>query len=264
MKGIIREELTRTFCNVRFLIVIVVSVALFVIGVYRAPLSLTGFSVHPANRLTMYLEFSEFGFLAVLLATLPFADSFLDDLNQGFLRQILQRVPYRKYQFAKVLAVGLAGGVSLVIVVSLVFVLGLLGDSDWQARYFESSYAFATGQVPGALPGLYDRAPMLYFCYLLASAFGFGVSFALLGLALSPLIHNRYVVLGAPLVLVQVIDFLETRTWHITPAFNPLNALLTFKSNGSSPLVQLVLFGCVSVFSILVFLVLSRKSRLTL
>jgi hypothetical protein len=200
---------------------------------------------------------------------LPFADSFLDDLNQGYLRLIVQRVSYRKYKAAKIIAVALAGGFSLVLAVLLIFLAGLVGATDWNATLFYSNYIDQLSFPRGPLGALYTASPFFYLLYLLASAFGFGAVFAALGLAISPLIHNRYIVLGGPLVLVQVLDFLETRSLHVTNAFNLLNGLLpyealSFLSPDYTVRVQLTQLGVVLAVSVAAFLVLARKQRLVL
>ena len=270
MKGILKEELNRAFRNPRFLIVIVLALTIFGIGAYRSPFPFDGQAMHPVNRLLLNLQYGEFGFLAALLATLPFADSFLDDLNQGFLRQIVQRVPYRNYKAAKIIAVALAGGASLVLAVLLIFLAGLAGATDWESRaYFSGYYIDQLTDPRGPLSNLYSTNPIFYLLYLLASAFGFGGVYAVLGLAISSLIHNRYVVLAGPLVLVQVLNFLEERTLHITNALNPLNSLMPFTA-WSYPAsaytlgTQLAQFGVVLVISVVVFLALARKKRLVL
>jgi hypothetical protein len=271
MKGILKEELNRAFRNPRYILVILLALAFLVIGLYRFPATtnLAGQSMHPVNRLILNLEYGEFGFLAALLATLPFADSFLDDLNQGFLRQIVQRVSYRKYQVAKIISVALAGGISLVIVVMMVFLIGLLGDVSWETTAFASGYAHNPTEPVGPLGSLYTLNPVYYLFYILLSAFGFGATQALMGLAFSTVIHNRYVVLAMPLVIVQVLDFLQTRALHVTSALNLLNGLLPFNapsylSSDYTVGTQLAQFGVVFFLSSVAFLMLARKQRLVL
>ena len=42
-----------------------------------------------------------------------------------------------------------------------------------------------------------------------------------MGLAVSTLVNNRYVVLAAPLVYYQLLTFLETRMLHLPPTLEP-------------------------------------------
>ncbi len=270
MKRILSEELERAFRNPRFIIVIALALASFFIGSYRSPVPSfsSNIALSPVNRLVSNLYYGDFGFLAALLATLPFSDSFLDDLNQGFLRLIVQRVPYRKYLASKILVVALAGGFSLLLAELVIFLAGLTSPSDWNAMPHTAGGLFVSGEPKGLLGGLYSLNPLYYLLYLLASAFGFGAVYALMGLAISTLIHNRYVGLAAPLVFVQVLSFLEERALHLKPVLNPLNSLLPFNVNtfqgGFSLGNQLAQFGVVMVISILTFLILAHKSRAAL
>lgn len=270
MKGIIKEELDRAFRNPRFFIVVILALVSFVIGSYRLSVNMISPSdtMNPVNRLIANLYYGEFGFMAALLATLPFADSFLMDIDQGYLRMIVQRVSYRRYLWAKIMAVALTGGLSLVLAELVIFLCGINRFSNWAAITGASGGAFYLGVPQGSLGGLYAIDPLLYLLYLLASAFGFGAVYALLGLAISAAIHNRYVVLAAPLVFVQVFNFLEARALHLTPALNPLNSLMPFSANfyeGNFTLgAQLIQFGVVLVISIISFLILTRKTRVTL
>jgi hypothetical protein len=270
MKGIIKEELDRAFRNPRFFIVLILALASFVIGSYRLSVNLFSASdtMQPVNRLIANLYYGEFGFMAALLATLPFADSFLVDSDQGFLRMILQRVSYRKYQWTKILAVALAGGLSLVLAEVILFLCGINRLSSWAAMSGSADDVFYLGMPQGPLGGWYTVNPILYLLYLLGSAFCFGAVYALLGLAISGIIHNRYMVLAAPLVFVQVFSFLEERALHLTPALNPLNSLTPFSANffeGNFTLgAQLVQFGVVLIISISAFLIFTRKKRVTL
>ncbi len=270
MKRIFNEELDRAFHNPRFFIIVALALVSFFIATYRSPVPSFSpdYPLHPVNRLILNLSYGEFDFLAALLATLPFADSFLDDRSQGFLRLIAIRTPYRRYQTAKILAVALAGGLSLLLAVLVIFLAGLSGSAEWGATDFYWASTLNPDQPEGPLGWLYTANPLYYLLYLLASAFGFGAVYALLGLVISAVIHNRYVVLAAPLVFVQVLSFLEERSLRLTPVLNPLNSLLPFNANfydGNFTLgAQLAQFGVVLVISVLGFLILARKSRTTL
>jgi len=269
MKKVFNEELDRAFRNPRFFIILVLAMMSFFIGTYRSPVPAfsTSAVLHPVNRLILNLSYGEFGFLAALLAALPFADSFLDDFNQGFLRLIIQRTQFRKYLMAKGLAVGLTGGISLLLTVLIIFLAGLSSPADWKIMTSTPGGSFYLGEPQGPLGSLYTLNPLFYLLYLLVSAFGFGTVYALMGLAISTFIHNRYVVLAAPLIFVQVLSFLEQRSLRLTPALNPLNGLLPFNAaleGNFTADAQLIQFGVVLVISVSCFLILARKSRAAL
>jgi len=267
MKRILSEELERAFRNPRFLIIAALALACYVIGNYRSPMPT--FSpdapLHPVNRLMLNLQYGEFAFLAALLATLPFADSFLTDRDQGFLRLVALRTPYHRYRAAKIIAVALAGGAGLLLSLLIIFLAGLSAPTDWDATVYSATSTLNNGVPWGPFGGLYTQNPLYYLLYLLASAFGFGAVYALLGLAVSTVVSNRYVVLAAPLVFVQVLGFLEARSLRLTTVFNPLYSLLPFDAyEGFQPAGQLVQFGLVLGVSLLCVLILARKARVTL
>lgn len=84
MNGILKVELWRAFHNPRFLIVLAITRACLGVGWYRAEAIIMQQQIHPVNLLMMVLSYTPFATLAALLATLPFADSFLDDKNNSF------------------------------------------------------------------------------------------------------------------------------------------------------------------------------------
>ena len=266
MKRILSEELERAFRNPRFIIIAVLALACYVIGNYRSPMPT--FSpdapLHPVNRLMLNLQYGEFAFLAALLATLPFADSFLTDRDQGFLRLVALRAPYHRYRAAKILAVALAGGSGLLLSLLIIFLAGLGAPTDWNATVYSATSTLNNGVPWGPFGGLYTQNPLYYLLYLLTSAFGFGAVYALLGLAVSTVVSNRYVVLAAPLVFVQVLGFLEERSLRLTTVFNPLYSLLPFDAyEGFLPAEQFVQFGLVLGVSVLCVLILARRTRVT-
>lgn len=264
MKRILSEELERAFRNPRFLIIAALALTCYVIGNYRSPMPT--FSpdapLHPVNRLMLNLQYGEFAFLAALLATLPFADSFLTDREQGFLRLVVLRTHYRRYLAAKIIAVALAGGMGLLLSLLIIFLAGLRSPTDWNATIYSATSTLNKGIPWGPFGTMYTQNPFYYLLYLLASAFGFGAVYALMGLAVSTIISNRYVVLAAPLVFVQVLGFLEARSLRLTTGFNPLYSLLPFNAyEGFLPGEQLAQFGFVLGVSLLCVLILARRAR---
>lgn len=264
MKGIVIEELSRAFRNRRLWIVLVVSTASLAVGVYRQGTILSPQPMNPVNLLMNVSFYTPFSLLAALLATLPFADSLLEDRNQGFLRYIALRTPYRMYLAAKVLAVGLVGG----IVVSGSFLLMqalliLIGPVDFSTHSFFSNSTLVTNSPSGPLGWLYTTSPFAYLGFLLITTFAFGGTYALLGLAVSALVHNRYIVLAAPLVFFQAFAYLEERSLRIPPAWNPTYTLFPFEAiegfNLAHLVAQFVLLLLVTSACLLIF---ARRERM--
>ncbi len=264
MKGIFFVELIRAFRNRRYWIVLAIAVACLSVGIYRRGTIFSPQPIHPVNLLMNVLSYTPFPLVAALLATLPFADSLLDDRNHGFLRQVALRVPYRKYQAAKLLAVGLAGGCAISFSILLMQVLLIvIGPVGFLAQGYVSNSTLAPAEPWGPLGWLYSANPYAYLLFLLATAFLFGFVYALLGLAISAVIHNRYVALATPLVFFQAFTYLEERSLHILPAWNPSYTLFPFEAyDGFTLANQAVQFGLLLLAAGVCLAVFARKSRM--
>ena len=96
------------------------------------------------------------------MATLPYADSLLDDQNSGFLRAINMRTSYRSYLKAKSLAVVLSGGISVIGLLLLTFVFSLfINQSDLSNLSYASLSVVGTNRTLGAVWRAFRRAPVL-------------------------------------------------------------------------------------------------------
>ncbi|WP_322507015.1 hypothetical protein [Anaerolinea sp.] len=264
MKGIINEEFSRAFRNRRLWIVVGISVLCLAVGLYRRGAIFGWQPMNPVNLLMNVSFYTPFSLFAALLATLPFTDSFLEDRKQGFLRHVVSRVPFRKYLLAKSLAVGMVGGVAVSGSILIMAVLvTLTGPVDFASTSYVSNSTLGTNVPWGPLGWLYSLNPFAYLVYLLASSFIFGAVYALLGLAISALVSNRYIVLAAPLVFFQVFAYLEERSLRILPAWNPHYTLFPFEAyEGFSLMNMIVQFGLLLLAAVLCLIVFARRQRM--
>lgn len=130
-----------------------------------------------------------------LLATIIFADSYLQEKESGFTKFLYSRISIKKYVAIKVIVNSIssalvAGGASLLVFLSLVAAFGIK-DSN------EASY---TNNINGPLNNLFDSANTR-FLYALIIILLFTVAYmvtATLALGLSAWVKNRYLVLIAP------------------------------------------------------------------
>lgn len=226
MKRVISVELSLAFRNSRFLLTAIFAIILSIVGAYRNPFAFGQRpALHPVGWYLLNINFSEFELFAPLLAALPFADSFLSDWSQGFQRFIVQRTRYRNYLTAKMLAVMISGGLALVLIELIVFAGGFTRPFDWTGSAWHSLSPNTPSAPNGSFGAVLNSCPIAYFLFQLASAGCFGACMALVGLAVSTIIHNRYVALAFPLVLSQLLAFLVQRTIHIPQFFDPLLGL---------------------------------------
>lgn len=140
---------------------------------------------------------------APLAATLPYADSYLRDRTGGFARYTLLRTSHRHYLISKFIVNGLVGGLAVALPMLLFF------------GYTFSVYARAlpppSSSPPpavGFLHEIYLSSPNLYILGRIILGFFFGATFSTLGMAVSPFVRTRYVVLAFPLVFFWAFGFL--------------------------------------------------------
>lgn len=258
--SVLREELARALWNPRWLFIVLIAGVIVVLGSYnwsqRPP--------HPVNWLMLQLFFGHYQMLAPFLAAVPFTDSFVNDSDQGFGRLILQRAPYKKYLRSKALAVFVSGGISLALVLLVMLGINALGDVDWASRVFVSNGTLTSAGGPFGF--LYAINPLYYFGYLLLLNFFMGGSFALIGLAFSVLVGNRYVAIVGPVVITQLWSFLVQRTRSLTELADPLESLMPWygihEAAESAMLpAQIVQVSILSFASLLLFFLFTRKAR---
>lgn len=258
--NIYKEEFFRAFWNPRWLIVILLSIAIFFIGNYRWPIPLK----NPVNRMMMLLHYGYFDYLGPVLLAVPFADSFLTDSQQGFTRFIIQRTNYKHYLNAKTLATGLSGGLSLVLSNLIVFLLGLGKGIDFSDISFRAGYQ---GTMPwGPFSGLYGQNPCAYFGYLLLSVFIFGFVWSLLAMFFSTLSRNRYFTLAAPLIITQGLRVLIERSDIVPYQLNALFGLQPYAVYFERPTfsIQLLQYLAVFVLSLIGLFIFTRNKRETI
>lgn len=263
-RKVLRAEKSRVFRNLRWAFPLLIAIAMFIIGRYRFPaLSAVGASApHPVNRLLLALYYGDFDFFAPLLATLIFADSYVIDFEQGFVRFIVQRTRFKKYLNSKMLAVALAGGLSIVLVMVVIFICGLTQGLDFSPKPYISGKS-ASGP-DGPFSDLYMVQPLFYLIYLLLSGFLWGVGWSLLGLAVSSLLPNRYVALAAPLVIAQVLSYAGAWSWRLPLILDPYISLMPFilyfpTTYGLE--IQIAQYSFLILFSWLILRLTSKKIR---
>lgn len=272
ISGIWREELVRAFWNDRFLVVFLLALACFGYGLYDASRFFPGLEIgmdtpftKNAYELWLFVHYrSYFIYLAPIAAVLPFADSLWVDRSQGFLRFILVRTSYRRYLAAKLLANLAAGAVAVggpLLALYLYTSLSAPRTLPVNSLMF-TTWGAQNGSPAGILASWYPSHPDLYILSLIGMACLFGAAFATLGLAISSLVNNRYVILSAPFILFMVSAYISDRTRHLGHHWSPETLLIPYNTAEVSTgtiLVQLILIAMAS-FLLLYFF--GRRSRI--
>ncbi|MBI5822552.1 MAG: ABC transporter permease [Chloroflexi bacterium] len=160
-----------------------------------------------------------FVLFAPLAATLPYADSYLRDREQGFARYALLRMTHRRYLVSKFVINGLIGGLAVALPMILFFGYTYSIYARTLPPLAWSGYTEEWMRAIGFLGGLFVPHPNLYIFARIMLGFLFGLTYATLGMAISPFVRSRYIVLAFPLVFCWVFAFLAN--FLGVPALSP-------------------------------------------
>lgn len=205
----------RALLSFRFLIAC--GLALFLL--IRAMVSYNAFDlVDRQDRLmllTAPMSLSGFTPFAVLFPLIPYATSFCDEFNSGYTKYIITRIGVKRYTKKKIISVGLSGALAIGIPFLIIFVMiALIGVPTTAANM--SDYYWGTKWEPYV--AIWGGNLVLTAKLLLGLLFG--CVWALVGLAISTVVTNRYVVVIGPFILYQALWRLLANT-----PFNPLYML---------------------------------------
>lgn len=162
--------------------------------------------------------------LIPLIAAFPFADSLVIDRKQGYLNQVLARVPFRKYLKAKAIINAIIGGLAAVLPLVLMYIIS--SSLTNTPLNHPSVDAMALRPYEGFFRDMYFNHPDGFIWMILGITFVIGATFASLGLGASLLINNRFIALGVPLILFNALQFFAERTRLIPDFLAPLRTLL--------------------------------------
>lgn len=260
----LRAELYRAFPNRAFWLALALGVLTlghgFIIFNGWPPGHIPG--AHPllnnAYDTWLFAFAGSWGLLAPFIAVLPFADSYVQDRTEGWLRYVLLRSPYRHYFFAKFLTNLLAGGIAVALPMLLLFVFTNIFYPRGLAPVDQSR--IPSNPLPGTLGDMYRVSPDLYILFRIGLGFLFGAIYATVGLVIATLVNNRYVVLATPFLLYNIANFvlavLGLAEWTPPATLIPDHVFTT---------TWLTVFGelgGIFAMSIVCLLLLARRSRI--
>jgi hypothetical protein len=182
----------------------------------------------PANKLdrllilTFPMSLSGFTPFAVLFPLIPYATSFCDEYNSGYAKFIITRIGVKQYAKKKIVAVGLSGALAIGIPFLIVFVLiAIIGVPTTAANMSDFYY----GKIWAPYAAVWGGN--LVLAAKLVLGLFFGCMWALVGLAISTVATNRYVVIVGPFILYQAL-------WRLL-ANLPINPLYMLRGDFGSP-----------------------------
>lgn len=220
LRKLLKIELSRAFQSKLFLIAALLGLGLalwHVVGVVlpaSAALSevVDNHVLYPLSVFNKWMGFESvslqaelFYTLLPLLAVLPFADSFYADKKSGYLKNLFIRTKKRHYFVAKYCAVFLSGAAALAV--PLVASLGLTA-AILPSLPPEPATSFFTVNELLLWNDIFVSTPYLYVFLIILLNLLFGGLLAVLAIALSDLIGNRFAILLAPFLLYLFTKYL--------------------------------------------------------
>ncbi len=160
---------------------------------------------------------SDFTPFAAIFCVLPFAGSFCEDYNSGYIKAIASRIGVKKYARQRCLSVLLSGGIMMALTVMIVIVVCACLTNMPET---EETSAFMRTTIWARMGILTRYHEVLFVTLKVLLAFLFGAVWALIGLTISVFITNRYITYIAPFVLYQILWLLLEGS-----AFNPVYML---------------------------------------
>lgn len=199
--------LKKSLINFKMLIVVVLSfsflLSALIINGYGFDLSRGGFFATGTDILGTYtvpFAYSSFVVFAGVFPGIPYAYSYLEERNSGYLKFIQVRTPRKKYMWQKIFHTGLSGGMSLLIPGILIFiVIDLLSVDttiDHHTAVFEQTIWAPYMYIWGGRFVLFLKAILLFL---------FGVMWSELALLVSLIFKNKYVSFVLPLLIYELI-----------------------------------------------------------
>jgi hypothetical protein len=267
----LREEMLRAIRNKSFLLSIVLAFFSLAHGFadYMGPTHLRTpdyirllppFYYNAYDAVIWAEWFSLFGFIAPLIAVLPFSDSLGQDRTSGFLRFILSRSSHRLYFVSKSIAAVFAGGLAVSVPVLLLFVLSnVVFERGINLDVYETKLITSPDAL-GPFGALYQSAPDLYILSLAALGFVFGAVYALLGLSVSAISDNRYITLATPFLAYTLVNFGMEILGGLSK-WIPMSALLPFWYRGIQWIHIGLSLGIALGVSMALFLLAGRLKR---
>jgi len=240
MSSYFKSELKRATISKNTLIALILTIALYFIGYYE----FTGFigfnvkefkEIYDSIDIFIVIRKSYLSLLIPLIASMVFSDSYLLDLETGYLNFIYLRLSRKRYMLIKILVNAIISGLVIVVSSIIVFIILYLIFGINENSLFN--------EVTGTFSLIYKKNKSIYFLILIITSFIFNVIFATLSLGLSPYLKNRYLT-----VIASFAYYVISATIFVSLKLFQLNATLLFTLNYLSS-------GMLIIYQILLFLV---------
>lgn len=195
------------------------------------------------------MALSGFTPFAAIFPVMGYASAFCEEYHSGYLKMITARMAWKQYGMVRMITTGVSGGIVIAFPFAVVNLIGYL----WGEHGMPDSGLYAGTRMQYYLEH-YGDAYILIGKVLLG--FLFGAMWALVGLAFSVWICNRYVSLIAPFVLYEVM-------WQLLYRYPVLNPIYLVRGDDldSYPLSALMEIMYILLAIIIIWAGLKRRMR---
>lgn len=192
MKTYIQQEIRRAFLSKRTMLMYVFSIGLFFGAMYQYIAWLPSQGVSIMYTFLSGYNSGTLSYLALLfplIASIPYATSYVEDCTSGFNKYIYTRMNKTKYLHIRVIINALVGGVALAIgpVLAMLFLLVI--------HFTTSATMLKTGEYLETVNYFYSQginSPFLMMVVIIAVIFVCGAVIATFTLGLSTILKNHY------------------------------------------------------------------------
>ncbi|MBM7541204.1 hypothetical protein [Amphibacillus cookii] len=248
MIAYIKEEFKRAFLSKMMGVAVILSIGSTIVGMFEYLLwlpygdisvlyiFLSGYNMGTLNILA---------FLFPIVASLPFAGSYLEDVKSGLANYLHLRIKPKQHALIRLFVNGLTGGVALIAGPLIAFITVAIAKPIFGLPMLKEQIETVQSLQANGI-----NSPWLMMILILIMLFICGFIFATMSLGLSTLIHNVYLSLLAPFV---VLIFSGTVLFSINPDLHLIGLYDISYTSGS--LQQVTLGGTVLAISILLYFI---------
>lgn len=209
-------ELKRGFSRLSFKIAVFIGIIFCLLSLVETK----GFSEHLlSDYIKTYLDtpFDRFIFFNLnpvsnililifpIISAISYSDSYLEDVNSGFIKAIYTKEKKVKYLILKFLSNFIVAGTAIAAPLLLNFIALILLYPSIPTHAVLGRPTIMPG---GLFPGLFYNHPAIYILIWILIYFLYSGAFASIGLSLGILIKNKFVTLIAPFIIYHIASII--------------------------------------------------------
>lgn len=238
----IKHDVKKAVCNPYFVVCTIIMALIFIQGSYED--IVYGSDIGVIGALLYSTEFGYVSLVISILASLPFAGSYYEEVHTGYYYHVIGRESRFRYTLGKITAAVTSGFLTVFLAI-IIFEIFAVCATPLEVRYGGTSFLEGNSFYLDLIESGYGwvvllAKSVLYSCY--------GSVWALVSLVASGFIDNRYVIAVLPFFLERLLMYglslVNLDIWHPYNLSLPLKDWVLKQMGGGIPF-------CLSYFIIL-------------